>query len=369
NRPVAFAATGVLPNVAVKRAERFFLELMDGVADFWMNGDSAGIGGMTPPLNLSNPSQLTPFGYLACRELRKPNGTLAVLLPSFIQYLNTYYSGTGLGAAYLSGSRAIADLVSTVLKPIVSFYRSAEYLGESTVTDALKPYITNFADAMVITVINKGGITNKYTDSGTGATNINIYGLLLVALAIKTGMDTTGKYQTCYNTVITLLTNTSTIFRYTPTLVDSQPVTTSLSRSRWFNYDMDLTAEYLIMTDMLGIAPAFNNVTYGLHGLCGDGRIRTIDYNISESRRGLLSTPVSVALTMMMVRRVSTGNALILSMQAYERDYLTDPYASGRFYDHSPRLGTGMPTDISSHNRVMLEMLAGYFVNQIASKG
>ncbi|MGS9998273.1 hypothetical protein ACVNHD_22530, partial [Klebsiella pneumoniae] len=66
-------------------------------------------------------------------------------------------------------------------------------------------------------------------------------------------MDTTGKYQTCYNTVITLLTNTSTIFRYTPTLVDSQPVTTSLSRSRWFNYDMDLTAEYLIMTDMLGI--------------------------------------------------------------------------------------------------------------------
>ncbi|MGS9998272.1 hypothetical protein ACVNHD_22525, partial [Klebsiella pneumoniae] len=139
------------------------------------------------------------------------------------------------------------------LKPIVSFYRSAEYLGESTVTDALKPYITNFADAMVITVINKGGITNKYTDSGTGATNINIYGLLLVALAIKTGMDTTGKYQTCYNTIITLLTNTSTNFRYTPTLVDSQPVTTSLSRSRWFNYDMDLTAEYLIMTDMLGI--------------------------------------------------------------------------------------------------------------------
>lgn len=78
------------------------------------------------------------------------------------------------------------------------------------------------------------------------------------------------------------------------------------------------------MTDILGVAPAFNNVTYGLHGLCGDGRIRTIDYNISESRRGLLSTPISVALAMMMDRRVSTGNALTLSMQAYERDYLTD---------------------------------------------
>lgn len=368
NRPVAFAATGILPNFAVKRAEGFLLGLMDGVADFWMNGDSSGIGGMTPPLNLSSPSQLTPFGYLACRELRKPNGTLTVLLPAFISYLNTYYSGTGLGAAYLSGSRTIADLVATVLKPMISFYRAAEYLGETNVTTALKPYITNFADAMVTTVNNKGGIPNKYTDSGTGATNINIYGLLLVALSIKSGFDTSGQYQTCYNTVISLLTNTSTIFRYTPTLVDSQPVTTSLSRSRWYNYDIDLTAEYLIMNDMLGVAPVFNNITYGLHGLCGDGRIRTIDYIISESRRGLLSTPVSVALTMMMSRSVSTGNALVISMQAYERDYLTDPYASGRFYDHSPILGTGMPTDISSHNRVMLEMLAGYFVNSMVKQ-
>lgn len=365
NRPVAFAATGILPNFAVKKAESFLLGLMDGVADFWMNGDSSGIGGMTPPLNLSSPSQLTPFGYLACRELRKPNGTLTVLLPAFISYLNTYYSGTGLGSAYISGSRAIADLVSTVIKPMISFYRAAEYLGETTVTTALKPYITNFADAMVTTVNNKGGIPNKYTDSGTGATNINIYGLLLVALSIKSGFDTSGQYQSCYNTVMSLLTNTSTIFRYTPTIVDSQPVTTSLSRSRWYNYDIDLTAEYLIMTNMLGITPAFKNTTYALHGLCGDGRIRTIDYIISESRRGLLSTPVSVALAMMMSRSVSTGNALVISMQAYERDYLTDPYASGRFYDHSPILGTGMPTDISSHNRVMLEMLSGYFVNEI----
>ncbi|EPG4683113.1 hypothetical protein MWS98_005262, partial [Klebsiella pneumoniae] len=137
------------------------------------------------------------------------------------------------------------------------------------------------------------------------------------------------------------------------------------SRSRWYNYDIDLTAEYLIMTDMLGVTPAFKNTTYALHGLCGDGRIRTIDYIISESRRGIISTPVSVALTMMMSRSVSTGNALVISMQAYERDYLTDPYDSGRFYDHSPILGTGMPTGISSHNRVMLEMLSGYFVNEI----
>ena len=365
NRPVGFAGKGILPNVAVKKAESFLNELMHGIGDFWINGDSSGIGGMTPPINLQNPSQLTPFGYLACKELQKSNGSVAYLLNAFTTYLNTYYSGTGLGAAYINGSRAIADLVSTVIKPLISFYRTAKYLGETSVTDSLKPYITNFADAMVTTVSNKGGIPNKYTDSGTGATNINIYGLLLIALSIKEGFDTSGQYQNCYNTVMALLTNTTTIYRYTPTLVDSQPVTTSLSRSRWYNYDIDLTAEYLIMSDMLEVSPIFDNITYGLHGLCGDGRIRTIDYIISESRRGIISTPVSVALTMMMKRSVSTCNALLSAIKAYDNDYITDPYGSGRFYDHSPYLASGMPTGISSHNRVILEMLAGYFVNQI----
>lgn len=365
NRPVGMAAPGRLPNYSVKMVEDELMLLMEGVADFWMNGDTAGIGGMTPPLNPNNPSNLTPFGYLAYRELVKKNGTLTTLLPVFTKYLDTNYNGTGLGAAYLAGTRSIADLVTTVFKPLSTFYRVAEYLGETTVTDALKPYIASVANAMVTTVTNKGGITNYYTDSGTGATNINIYGLLTVALAIHAGMDTSGNYQACYNTVIALLTNTSSIFRYTPTLVDSQPVTTSLSRSRWYNYDMDLAAEYLIMNDMLGGTPAFNNITYGLHGLCGDGRIRTIDYIISESRRGIISTPVSVALTMMMVRRVSTGNAAALCVKAYHEDYLTQPYTANRFYDHSPRLATGIPTTVSGHNRVMIEMLAGYFVHQL----
>ena len=141
---------------------------MDGVADFWMNGDAAGIGGMTPPFDYNNPSQLTPFGYLVCRELRKPNGTLTRLLPAFTQYLNTYYSGMSLGTAYLNGSRVIAVLVSTVLKPMISFYRAAEYLGEISVTTALKPYITNFGDAMVTTINNKGGVPNKYTEAEPG---------------------------------------------------------------------------------------------------------------------------------------------------------------------------------------------------------
>lgn len=63
--------------------------------------------------------------------------------------------------------------------------------------------------------------------------------------------------------------------------------------------------------------------------------------------------------------RVSTGNTLIISRLTYECDYLTDLYASGRFYDHSRRLGTEMPTDISGHNWIIMEMLAGYFVNEI----
>lgn len=365
NRPVGMAAPGRLPNYSVKMVEDELLLLMEAVADFWMNGDTSGIGGMTPPLNTNNPSNLTPFGYLAYRELVKKGGTLTALLPVFTKYLDTNYNGVNLGAAYLAGSRSIADLVTTVFKPLLTFYRVAEALGETAVTNALKPYISSIADAMVTTVTNKGGITNYYTDSGTGATNINIYGLLTVALAIHAGMDTAGNYQACYNTVMSLLTNTSTIFRYTPTIVDSQPVTTSLSRSRWYNYDMDLAAEYLIMNDMLGGTPAFNNITYGLHGLCGDGRIRTIDYIVSESRRGIISTPVSVALTMMMVRRVSTGNAASQCVKAYKEDYMAQPYAANRFYDHSPRLATGIPTTVSSHNRVMLEMLAGYFVNQL----
>lgn len=365
NRPVGMASQGQLPNFAVKIAEDDLLLFMEAVADFWMNGDTSGIGGMTPPFNFSNPSNLTPFGYLAYRELVKKNGTLAALLPAFTKYLDVNYNGTGLGAAYISGSRSIADLVATVFKPLSTFYRVAEALGETAVTNALKPYIASVADAMVTTVTNKGGITNYYTDSGTGATNINVYGLLTVALAIHAGMDTTGKYQTCYNTVIALITDKAAIFRYAPSLLDSQPVTTSLSRSRWYNYDMDLAAEYLIMNDMLGGTPAFNNITYGLHGLCGDGRIRTIDYIISESRRGIISTPVSVALAMMMVRRVSTGNAAMQCVKAYREDYMAQPYAASRFYDHSPRLATGIPTTVSSHNRVILEMLAGYFVNQL----
>ncbi|RRF43957.1 hypothetical protein EAO14_01730 [Klebsiella pneumoniae] len=74
-----------------------------------------------------------------------------------------------------------------------------------------------------------------------------------------------------------------------------------------------------MMTELLGGTPLFNNVNYGLQGLCGDGRLRGIDFIISESRRGIISTPVSVALTMMLVRRVSTGNALLACVQAYEK--------------------------------------------------
>lgn len=365
NRPVGFARGGKLPNFAVKEAERKLQELLDGVADFWMNGDSAGIGGMDA--NAGQYDVATPWGYLAYRELQKPSPDIAAVWARFKRCWDDNWRSTNIGTRYLEGVINVADLVTPVFKPCVSVYRAAEFMGDTTTTTAMQPYIKSWADAMVTAVAAKGGVPNTYTSSSvSAAVNINIYGMLLVALAIHAGMDTDGSYQSCYNTVMTNLTNGGTVGRYLPSMLDSMPVSTSLARSRWYNYDMDLAPEYLMMTELLGGTALFNNVNYGLHGLCGDGRIRTIDYIISESRRGIISTPVSVALTMMLVRRVSTGNALLACIQAYEKDYLTNPYSSGRFYDHSPRLASGIPTTISSHNKVMIEMMAGYFVHQIA---
>lgn len=365
NRPVGFARGGKLPNFAVKEAERKLQELLDGVADFWMNGDSAGIGGMDA--NAGQYDVATPWGYLAYRELQKPSPDIAAVWARFKRCWDDNWRSTNIGTRYLEGVINVADLVTPVFKPCVSVYRAAEFMGDTTTTTAMQPYIKSWADAMVTAVAAKGGVPNTYTPSSvSAAVNINIYGMLLVALAIHAGMDTDGSYQSCYNTVMTNLTNNGTVGRYLPSMLDSMPVSTSLARSRWYNYDMDLAPEYLMMTELLGGTALFNNVNYGLHGLCGDGRIRTIDYIISESRRGIISTPVSVALTMMLVRRVSTGNALLACIQAYERDYLTNPYSSGRFYDHSPHLASGIPTTISSHNKVMIEMMAGYFVHQIA---
>ena len=365
NRPVGFARGGKLPNFAVKEAERKLQELLDGVADFWMNGDSAGIGGMDA--NAGQYDVATPWGYLAYRELQKPSPDIAAVWARFKRCWDDNWRSTNIGTRYLEGVINVADLVTPVFKPCVSVYRAAEFMGDTTTTTAMQPYIKSWADAMVTAVAAKGGVPNTYTSSSvSAAVNINIYGMLLVALAIHAGMDTDGSYQSCYNTVMTNLTNSSSVGRYLPSMLDSMPVSTSLARSRWYNYDMDLAPEYLMMTELLGGTALFNNVNYGLHGLCGDGRIRTIDYIISESRRGIISTPVSVALTMMLVRRVSTGNALLACIQAYEKDYLTNPYSSGRFYDHSPRLASGIPTTISSHNKVMIEMMAGYFVHQIA---
>lgn len=365
NRPVGFARGGALPNFAVKEAERKLQELLDGVADFWMNGDSAGIGGMD--VNAGPYDVNTPWGYLAYRELQKPSPNIAAVWARFKRCWDDNWRTTNIGTRYLEGVVNVADLVTPVFKPCLSVYRAAEFMGDTTTTTAMQPYIKSWADAMVTAVAAKGGVPNTYTPSSvSAAVNINIYGMLLVALAIHAGMDTDGSYQSCYDTVMANLTNSSDVGRYLPSMLDSMPVSTSLARSRWYNYDMDLAPEYLMMTELLGGTALFNNVNYGLHGICGDGRIRTIDYIISESRRGIISTPVSVALTMMLVRRVSTGNALLACIQAYERDYLTNPYSSGRFYDHSPRLASGIPTTISSHNKVMIEMMAGYFVHQIA---
>ncbi|MCK3648420.1 hypothetical protein [Escherichia coli] len=365
NRPVGFASGGALPNFAVKEAERKLQELLDGVADFWMNGDSAGIGGMD--VNAGPYDVNTPWGYLAYRELQKPSPNIAAVWARFKRCWDDNWRTTNIGTRYLEGVVNVADLVTPVFKPCLSVYRAAEFMGDTTTTTAMQPYIKSWADAMVTAVAAKGGVPNTYTPSSvSAAVNINIYGMLLVALAIHAGMDTDGSYQSCYDTVMANLTNSSDVGRYLPSMLDSMPVSTSLARSRWYNYDMDLAPEYLMMTELLGGTPLFNNVNYGLQGLCGDGRLRGIDFIISESRRGIISTPVSVALTMMLVRRVSTGNALLACIQAYEKDYLTDPYSSGRFYDFSPRLASGIPTTISSHNKVMIEMMAGYFVHQIA---
>ncbi|HCF8481215.1 TPA: hypothetical protein NIV58_001136 [Klebsiella pneumoniae] len=364
NRPVGFARSGKLPNFAVKEAERKLQELLDGVADFWMTGDSAGIGGMDADAGLYDVK--TPWGYLAYRELQKPSPDIAAVWARFKRCWDDNWRTTNIGTRYLEGVLNVADLVTPVFKPCVSVYRAAEFMGDTTTTTAMQPYIKSWADAMVTAVAAKGGVPNTYTSSSvSAAVNINIYGMLLVALAIHAGMDTDGSYQSCYNTVMANLTNSSTVGRYLPSMLDSMPVSTSLARSRWYNYDMDLAPEYLMMTELLGGTPLFNNVNYGLQGLCGDGRLRGIDFIISESRRGIISTPVSVALTMMLVRRVSTGNALLACIQAYEKDYLTNPYSSGRFYDHSPRLASGIPTTISSHYKVMIEMLSSYFVHQI----
>ncbi|MEZ3661608.1 hypothetical protein QQX82_22405 [Klebsiella variicola] len=309
----------------------------------------------------------TPWGYLAYRELQKPSPNIAAVWARFKRCWDDNWRSTNIGTRYLEGVINVADLVTPVLKPCVSVYRAAEFLGDTATMAAMQPYIKSWADAMVTAVAEKGGVPNTYTPSSvSAAVNINIYGMLLVALAIHAGMDTGGAYQSCYNTVMTNLTNSSTIGRYLPSMLDSMPVSTSLARSRWYNYDMDLAPDYLMMTELLGGTPLFNNVNYGLQGLCGDGRLRGIDFIISESRRGIISTPVSVALTMMLVRRVSTGNALLACVQAYEKDYLTNPYSSGRFYGFSPRLASGIPTTISSHNKVMIEILSSYFVHQIA---
>lgn len=365
NRPVGFARGGKLPNFAVKEAERKLQELLGGVADFWMSGDSAGIGGMDA--NAGPYDVATPWGYLAYRELQKPSPNIAAVWARFKRCWDDNWRTTNIGTRYLEGVLNVADLVTPVFKPCISVYRAAEFLGDTATTTAMQPYIKSWADAMVTAVAAKGGVPNTYSSSAvSAAVNINIYGMLLVALAIHAGMDTDGSYQSCYNAVMANLTNSSTVGRYLPSMLDSMPVSTSLARSRWYNYDMDLAPEYLMMTELLGGTALFNNVNYGLHGLCGDGRIRTIDYIISESRRGIISTPVSVALTMMLVRRVSTGNALLACIQAYEKDFLTNPYSSGRFYDHSPRLASGIPTTVSSHNKVMIEMMAGYFIHQIA---
>lgn len=365
NRPVGFVSGGMLPNFAVKEAERKLQAFLEGIADFWMNGDSAGIGGMASDAGQYDIN--TPWGYLAYRELRKSSPNIAAVWARFKRCWDDNWRTTNIGTRYLDGVLNVADLVTPVFKPCISVYRAAEFLGDTATKTAMQPYIKSWADAMVTAVAAKGGVPNTYSSGAvSAAVNINIYGMMLVALAIRAGMDTDGSYQTCYNTVMTNLTNSSTIGRYLPSMLDSMPVSTSLARSRWYNYDMDLAPEYLMLTELLGGTALFNNVNYGLHGLCGDGRIRTIDYIISESRRGIISTPVSVALTMMLVRRVSTGNAVLACIKAYEQDYLTNPYSSGRFYDHSPRLASGIPTTISSHNKVTIEMLSSYFVHQIA---
>ncbi|HGU5406361.1 TPA: hypothetical protein ACM9WY_005265, partial [Klebsiella pneumoniae] len=101
NRPVGFARGGKLPNFAVKEAERKLQELLDGVADFWMNGDSAGIGGMDA--NAGQYDVATPWGYLAYRELQKPSPNIAAVWARFKRCWDDNWRTTNIGTRYLEG--------------------------------------------------------------------------------------------------------------------------------------------------------------------------------------------------------------------------------------------------------------------------
>ncbi|MEG8472800.1 hypothetical protein U4O80_12375, partial [Klebsiella pneumoniae] len=137
NRPVGFARGGALPNFAVKEAERKLQELLDGVADFWMNGDSAGIGGMDA--NAGPYDVATPWGYLAYRELQKPSPNIAAVWARFKRCWDDNWRTTNIGTRYLEGVLNVADLVTPVFKPCISVYRAAEFLGDTTTTTAMRP--------------------------------------------------------------------------------------------------------------------------------------------------------------------------------------------------------------------------------------
>lgn len=361
NRPVGFAGEIILPHYALRKTMNRLEQLLDGFVDFWLNGDAVNIGGPSSPNGVT--SSLYPQSWLVYQAAIGKK-TLSSVMDAFKGFVNKNFGGIeNLGENYKNGKYSLAEASPRMFKPLEYLYRLAEEKNETDIVNELKLYISDAATAIANRCNLLGWIPLVGTQSGPSATNANVFGMHVLSLGIYANVDPDLIIKSAFDTAHSFIVR-PVIMKYLPVVSDSRSA--PLAGNHWVNYEAEFSAVYASVCRLLKIQPSFDNTNYLISALAGDGRIRNIDFNISESRRGIISSPIMLAAYLMFDKRVSTVNALSAALDAYERDWFaSSSNRAFRFYDHETALLNDLYPKISSHHALVINKASEVLMHKL----
>ncbi|MFS7164565.1 hypothetical protein [Serratia proteamaculans] len=289
NRPVGYLGEGMWPSQVRKSITTQAGELSEAILEFLDTPAATGVGGSWGVPD--NRRAWTPYATHIYNYIRYGMRTLNDIFEDFkYRQWKSYgilWNAPNMGERYLSGNLLLQWAASDTIIAMEWIYRQAELEGNTDITSALKSQLISMGDALItaadaqtVKLTPLDGSFKNYTPPS----NAGAIGMRFLALAIYAGVDTDGRYLALFESMESIL---STNYVFIENLLgdgyDNRP-----THDLWMSYTLWASYFYLSSCSLIGRTPltSLSSFTFSLIATAGQGALRDIDMNASESRRG-----------------------------------------------------------------------------------
>ncbi|MDU3935020.1 MAG: hypothetical protein E7G96_16840, partial [Serratia liquefaciens] len=335
NRPVGYLGEGMWPSQVRKSITTQAGELSEAILEFLDTPAATGIGGSWGVPD--NRRAWTPYATHIYNYIRYGMRTLNDIFEDFkYRQWKSYgilWNAPNMGERYLSGNLLLQWAASDTIIAMEWIYRQAELEGNTDITSALKSQLISMGDALItaadaqtVKLTPLDGSFKNYTPPS----NAGAIGMRFLALAIYAGVDTDGRYLALFESMESIL---STNYVFIENLLgdgyDNRP-----THDLWMSYTLWASYFYLSSCSLIGRTPltSLSSFTFSLIATAGQGALRDIDMNASESRRGKTTHWLNAVYILLCADRVSTTNAAkAIWENVFKTEWGPQPGYPGRF--------------------------------------